>query len=402
MDIREFLYEKEKRQGNISYPASNTSSKKRNLHKFIIDGNTISGYYTYSFFYQKTYAKEPERSQGGVIDNLNSYATFNTPTLKIKFSALSLDQYRTIMKLILSKNEFVVTCYDEIYDRDITVKMYFSPDDYPELFSMDLELLAILNYEIELIGTNADLDTATVVYNKVKSGDSTQPNVANQTVSKNDVPIGSEFLAGDGATSIKTISGWTFDHWEDETGTTYIDGQPYILPYGGIVLYAIWKKSNVYKISYDYGVGETAVNENYEPITSSDITLNGAITLNSTQPKKVEWNGVEYVPYDTTSYWTWQTGLGGAEVKSGDRYTIQGNATIYQHYRPINYTITYYVDGSVYSSIGGQYGATFVSPKNPTKDGKTFSAWKIGSETGTTFEQNTIPPTNVSLYAVFK
>lgn len=402
MDVRQFLYEREKRQGGASYPASSTTSKKRNLHKFTVDGNTISGYYTYSFFYQKTYPKEPTRSQGGVIDNLNSYATFNTPTLKIKFNALSLDQYRVIMQLILSKNEFVVTCYDEIYDRDVTVKMYFAPDDYPELFSMDLELLAVLNYEIELIGTNADLSTASIVYNKVKSSDSTQPQVANQTLSRTDLPVGAETLIGEGVSSLKTLSGWTFDHWEDKNGVTYVDGEPYILPYGGLTLYAMWKKGGTYKLSYDYGVGEIGTNSNSQPVTSSDIALNGTITLISTQPKKVTWNKAEYTPYNTTSYWTWQTGNGGNQVKTGDKYTIQGNSTVYQHFTPNTYSVTYLVDSTEYSKITGAYGATFVKPADPKKDGKTFVEWRIGSTTGTAFDQTTIPPTNVTLYAVFR
>ena len=96
---------------------------ERKVSEIFIDGNLIKGYFTYTFFTEKTYAKEPERSQGGQIDNLNSYATFLTPTLKIEFKAMSMDMYRKIMNLINSKNEFQVSAYDPVADRFVTHNM---------------------------------------------------------------------------------------------------------------------------------------------------------------------------------------------------------------------------------------------------------------------------------------
>ena len=68
-----------------------------------IDGNDFTGYLKYSFFYSITYVKEPQRSVGGQIENLNSYARFLTPRLKISFAYMEIDTYRRLMDLIYAK-----------------------------------------------------------------------------------------------------------------------------------------------------------------------------------------------------------------------------------------------------------------------------------------------------------
>lgn len=404
MDVRSLLYTKEQALCEKNYPiVTQYGHEKRNLHWFEIDGDKISGYYTYTFFYQKTYAKEPERSQGGVIDNLNSYATFNTPTLKIKFNALSIDQYRKIMQHLLAKNEFVVTCYDPIYDRYLTAKMYFAPSDYPELFSLDFQLLAVLNYEVELIGTNADFDTTSVVYHLVNAADPNAPQVSDKTYTNNDVPVGMEFIAGDGADSVKTLAGYTFDKWATADGTVYLDGNPYYLVNNsGIVLYAQWKPSTTYTLSYNYGNGESAIDSSNLPITQKDINYRSAITFTSTKPKKVSWNNTLYDAYNETSWWTLTVQPNGTHLVNGSTpYQIKGNATIYQHFSAKTFAITYEVDGATYSTIQGEYNAVFVKPTPPTKAGKTFSGWYLKGS-NTEFTQNTIPPTNITVSAKFK
>ena len=404
MDVRSLLYTKEQALCEKNYPIGmQYGHEKRNLHWFEIDGDKISGYYTYTFFYQKTYAKEPERSQGGVIDNLNSYATFNTPTLKIKFNALSIDQYRKIMQHLLAKNEFVVTCYDTIYDRYLTAKMYFAPSDYPELFSLNFQLLAVLNYEVELIGTNADFDTTTIVYHLVNSADPNAPQVSDKTYADSVVPVGMEFIAGYGADSVKTLAGYTFDKWATADGTVYLDGNPYYLVNNsGLVLYAQWKPSSTYTLSYNYGNGESATDSNNLPITQKDINYGSAITFTSTKPKQVPWNNTLYDAYNETSWWTLTVQQNGTHLVNGSTpYQIKGNATIYQHFSAKTFTITYEVDDVTYSTIQGEYNAVFVSPTPPTKTGKTFSGWYLKGSS-TEFTQNTIPPTNITVSAKFK
>jgi hypothetical protein len=96
------------------------SNGERHIEKVTIDGNEFTDYKAFSFLREKAYVKEPMRSGAGVIGNLNSYATFLTPRLKIDFSMLSIDSYRLLMTLIYGRNEFIVTCYDIVENKDVT------------------------------------------------------------------------------------------------------------------------------------------------------------------------------------------------------------------------------------------------------------------------------------------
>lgn len=137
-----------------------------------VDGMTFGGYKAYSAFWEKTYPVSPERTLAGVIDNLNSLAFFTTFHLRINFSMMSIDDYRRLYELMLSKNEFVVTCYDPLSNSKITQKMYFYPDDLPNFYmpiraingEKFFELTGVKDYVVEMVGTNADPDTATVLY----------------------------------------------------------------------------------------------------------------------------------------------------------------------------------------------------------------------------------------------
>ena len=75
-----------------------------------IDGEKFSSYSTFTYYEAKTYVKSPTRSQTGAMGNLNSYATFVTPRLKISFNYMDNNVYRRHIQLINSKNEFTVTC----------------------------------------------------------------------------------------------------------------------------------------------------------------------------------------------------------------------------------------------------------------------------------------------------
>lgn len=139
-------------------------AKSNNRIKVIIDGIEIPSYSDYTYVDTKSYFKEPERSAKGVINNLNSYATFLTPKLKFSFNSMPISAYRTLMKLIKERNEFIVQVYDPVEDEVVVRKMYFSPKDYPQIYTHGYEALRINNEEFELIGTNADLNLYSLVY----------------------------------------------------------------------------------------------------------------------------------------------------------------------------------------------------------------------------------------------
>ena len=142
------------------------------IDKVTIDGNEFTDYKAFSFLWEKSYVKSPERSADGSITNLNSYATFVTPHLKIDFSLLSIDSYRILMELIYSKNEFLVECYDVVRNQVTQNKMYFATEEMPKLWTIAravngekwVELLGVEDYTIEMIGTNASLDEVDILY----------------------------------------------------------------------------------------------------------------------------------------------------------------------------------------------------------------------------------------------
>ena len=235
------------------------------IENVIIDGNVFTDYGVFSFLWEKSYVKSPVRSGDGTIGNLDSYAWFLTPHLKIDFSLMSIDSYRTLMKLIYSKNEFTVTCYDVVYNKTETHKMYFTTEEMPKLWAIvdalngdenAIMLLGVQDYTVEMVGSNSEVKTATITYNL---------NVPNgvvwngETEVSVETPINVALPVGDNAI-IKTyelgdasrISNITFDnkykfkHWAEnsnDTGFKYIDTDAYRFR-NDITLYAIWGASD--------------------------------------------------------------------------------------------------------------------------------------------------------------
>lgn len=131
-----------------------TKYKSTQLDRIEIDGCEIQGYFDYSFMEEKSYMEQPVRSQDGSIENLNGYTTFLTPRLIIKYNMMNIDDYRTLMTFLKSKNTFNVTCYDIVADRRVTHEMYFANPPMPIIYQRYLSALGVQDYTIELIGTN--------------------------------------------------------------------------------------------------------------------------------------------------------------------------------------------------------------------------------------------------------
>lgn len=134
------------------------------MENFTVDGVTYTNYSKYNFIWEKSYVKSPERSSNGSIGNLDTYSTFITPHMTATYSIMSIDDYRSIMKQYLEKNEFVVSCYDPIYNKTITARMYFATPSTPEFYYLPKEeggsgdLIGVQNYTVELIGTNNPIE----------------------------------------------------------------------------------------------------------------------------------------------------------------------------------------------------------------------------------------------------
>ena len=230
--------------------------KSQNIEQIEIDGNVLSGYFDYSYFDAKSYTKSPSRSMGGVIGGLDSYVTFLTPRLRIKFSMMSIDTYRTLMKLIQSKNEFSVTCYDIVWHKSVTHKMYFEPEDFPALFVRDLETLAVLDYEIVLTGTNSEVEEITITYHL------NPPTGSDETTETDPFAKNVSFLVGSETTyQTATYEGYRFSNWslsaDNSDDFTFLDGGEYIFNQS-LDLYAVW----IAKAELPINVGEKTITQN--------------------------------------------------------------------------------------------------------------------------------------------
>lgn len=230
--------------------------QKTTLDRIEIDGNVILGYFEYSFLSEKSYFEQPTRSLDGSMENINTHTTFLTPRLIIKYDMMNIEDYRTLMTLLQSKNEFTVTCYDIVRDKRVTHKMYAAPTQMPIIYQKYLMALGIKEFSLELIGTNNGVKSHTVTYDyniPVPYDVSFPQGTATQTFKQN-----SSGVVGENATytlnettyhlsSNKTTellgNQYKFQSWntkKDGSGFTYINGDAYFINYSQ-TLYAQWK-----------------------------------------------------------------------------------------------------------------------------------------------------------------
>lgn len=131
------------------------------IGSYTVDGITYKDYGDYTFTWEKTYVKQLERSSNGSMGNLETYATFITPRMTATYDLMTINDYRSIMKQYLSKNQFTVTCYDPINNKMTTNTMYFATPSSPKYYyrtegDKKVEIIGVQNYTVELIGTNND------------------------------------------------------------------------------------------------------------------------------------------------------------------------------------------------------------------------------------------------------
>lgn len=148
-DIEEILNDKE------NYVANG-------MAEYWVDNERYTNYTDYTFMWELSYNKSPERSQSGATGNLDTnYSTFLTAHMTVTYSLMSIDDYRRIMKQFYTKRQFNVKCYDPVYDTIITKQMYFATPSTPKFRTVTnddgtVSILGVDNYTVELIGTNND------------------------------------------------------------------------------------------------------------------------------------------------------------------------------------------------------------------------------------------------------
>jgi uncharacterized repeat protein (TIGR02543 family) len=393
------------------------------IDKIKIDGTEFTGYGSFSFLWEKSYVKSPERSSDGTIGNLNSYATFLVPHLKINFSLMSIETYRKIMELLYSKNEFLVECYDIVHNETTINKMYFSTEEMPKLWAIArvmnnknwVELMGVQNYTVEMIGTNSSLDTVEILYydqNGSLIADATQ-----EVVKGTQAIINCSFTAP---------AGFKFDGWwntkSDKSGNRYKNGEAVDLIHT-ISLYPELSQTNQYDLSLNYGYGISPIqSDNALPISSVPI-LNGqkistAISNANIQTTSGKFSfpeigtGINDITYSldgvekkvagnqvySFSGWYWTNEANEATKVNGDtKYEYSLNRTIYQIYETIPHTLTYDT-GTSEISIEPQllgYGDYITLPKL-ARYGYDFKGWTLPSGNSA---PTTMPPVDIKVVA---
>lgn len=200
------------------------------IDRIEIDGEVIQGYFDYSFIEEKSYFTQPVRTQDGSIRDIDSYATFLTPRLIIRYSMMNIDDYRRLMKLLKSRNSFNVEFYDIVEDKRVIHEMYAAPMQMPQIYQRYLEVLGIREASIELIGTNNPLSTLVHYYiNKEGYEDAyVQSKYARNSINTNGERGASVYIPSVLTYEGETITGFTgFTTKPDGTGDIYTKGVSY-------------------------------------------------------------------------------------------------------------------------------------------------------------------------------
>lgn len=393
------------------------------IREVIIDGDKFTNYSAFQFGWEKSYVKSPSRSTGGSTGDLNALPTFVTPRLIINFSLMSIDDFRLIARKDLEKNEFVVTCYDPIYNRSTTNKMYFAPSELAKLHTIArvrfnqnawedfVEIVGVDEYTVELIGTNNEVETTDVIYYLNKPEGATGA-TANDRYAETGLRVGDFVVLGTAASAIvnETFGGaYEFVEWNlsdnpiDVSKGNYNNGDEIAVPKGGLILFAKWKPSSQRTLIYNYGLADPSINEEtYEYVTSKTVTKGDPIgDLPAFNTPIVKIGDDEYTPY-TNGAW-YKTPIKGSNSKaltSGTAFWSDRDATIYLLFDPIKYTLAlYHEDKSLYSSSELAYNSPIGLPML-VASGKQFDGWYTSD--GKKWTATTMPPYPVALYARWK
>lgn len=143
----------------------NTINNKANyeatgMAEFWLDNEKYTGNSDYTFIWELSYNKSPDRSQGGATGDLDTnYSFFFTPHATITYSLMTIADYRRFKQQFNSKRQFMGKFYDAEYDRVITEQVYVATPNAPKFRTITnddntVSLIGVDNYVIELIGTN--------------------------------------------------------------------------------------------------------------------------------------------------------------------------------------------------------------------------------------------------------
>lgn len=389
------------------------------IDKVKIGGNTYTNYGAYSYILEKTYVKSPSRSASGSIGNLNSYATFLTGHLVIDFSIISIDDYRAIMRQHYEQNEYVVECYDPIYNITRTQKMYFATEEMAKLHIINrkiwnqsewedwLILAGVRDYKLEMISTNSDLSLVDVIYH-LNPPEST--GASDNTIGEPSVYAGQEIVIGTASDfqSETFGNGYKFKSWNtkaDGGGLTYVDGYAYTIN-SNIVLYAQWDSATEHTLTYNYGLADpqiltnaTGYNTSKKVVESQSIGELPGFTAPYVEITEGE-TKTKYYPYLNGAWYKIPVKTPNAEdfkLFGNELYWQKRDSTIYLLFDTKSYLVDYYIDRKLYQTASIMYNAPVPLPQLVSSM-VDFDGWYT-DETYTKKFSGNMPPYPISLYA---
>lgn len=130
------------------------------IGEFWLDDEKYTGYSDYTFIWELSYNKSPERSQAGATGDLDTnYPTFFTPHATYTYSLMTIEDYRRFKQQFNKKRQFMAKIYDVEYNRIITEQLYVATPSAPKLRTITnddgtVSIIGVDNYVIELIGTD--------------------------------------------------------------------------------------------------------------------------------------------------------------------------------------------------------------------------------------------------------
>lgn len=280
-------WEIRKTSGGKTSPFEYDEVKKNRIEPVVINGQSFSDYTSAICINTKTYVEEPSRTNDGSIPNINDYATFIVPRLKVTFQTMTITDYRRLLGAI-TPNEFPVTYYDYELDKTVTYNMYCEPREMINIYNKGYELLGVRDLTVSLIGTLNDVTKITMTYVEVAY------DKVGRTMYYTDYTYGTYFnLPPKDSSNISHkkasddylnyyLIGWNTN--KEGTGITYLPNQ-ILQATESMSLYAMWATENP-KYNITYALMDGGVNSSSNPTEFTLPITNPIILQNATKSGK--------------------------------------------------------------------------------------------------------------------
>ena len=171
--------------------------------------------------------------------------------------------------------------------------------------------------------------------------------------------------------------GYTWKNWTNSSGTQITTTKKYTFTPTGNVSYTANATGNTYTVTFNTNGGTAST-------ASKSVTYGSSYGTLPTPSR---------TGYTFDGWYT--SASGGSKKDSTSTYSTIGNSTLYAHWTPISYTVTYYANGGIFDadpgSISVNYDQEFTTEGEIcSRDGYKLSGWNTSAEgSGDTYNLNT-------------